>query len=464
MAIANPPWVTDVEHVLDNTCSLPEPTTLWIACSGGVDSCVLLKVVAEWARQRSNVQLNVIHINHQLSANAIAWQQHVEKLAKYYKLNCISKSVTIDNKNRHSLESQAREERYQAIFDVVNDDDIILLGQHLDDQVETVFLRLLRGSGPKGLSAMKQVSTRVHGAKTVSLVRPLLAVSRQEIEAYANNHDLVWVNDESNADLSFDRNMLRQQWFASAKQQWPQRWPGMQKAVLRSAVLAEQQQVALELLLSEKLATVTTSKNVLSKRALLTLDTRVRPELLRYWLSELTAQMPSSAVLSELCKALVSDQDRSPLIKWHEHEIRIHADRVVYLASGFHPNIIDTRLTNDKAIALQDWQGQQWYLNLDIQNHHSQLVLSQCSDVYTTELEALSAKIEFDAVCDLRVKSNVAKQLFATNLNGKPRPLKKWFKDWKTPTWYRDDIVGVFAGEHLLAVIESGNIRLNRQT
>ena len=183
MATVKPAWLASVEHVLSNACSTID-RTIWIACSGGLDSCVLLDIAAQWAGRNADNSVAVIHINHQLSPNADNWQKQVEQLAFRYQIRCVSKKVSVANDTRQSLESQARDARYESIFKTLNHDDVLLLGHHLDDQVETVLLRLLRGSGPKGLGAIRASTQRQYGQKSINLIRPLWSVQRSDLESY----------------------------------------------------------------------------------------------------------------------------------------------------------------------------------------------------------------------------------------------------------------------------------------
>ena len=108
-----------------------------------------------------------------------------------------------------------------------DDGDLIVTGHHSDDQAETFLLALKRGSGLKGLSAMQ--SEMAFGKQL--LVRPLLDISRLDIETYAKKHNLAWIEDESNSDECFDRNFLRHQILPKLNE----RWPSINKTIARSA-------------------------------------------------------------------------------------------------------------------------------------------------------------------------------------------------------------------------------------
>lgn len=117
-----------------------------------------------------------------------------------------------------SLERAAREARYQAFTEVAREGEAVLTGQHRDDQAETLLFRLLRGAGVRGLAAMPAHRPLAGGF----LVRPLLDVSRAELEAYAGDHQLKWIEDPSNADPRFSRNYLRHRVIPTLTERWPQ--------------------------------------------------------------------------------------------------------------------------------------------------------------------------------------------------------------------------------------------------
>jgi tRNA(Ile)-lysidine synthase len=125
-----------------------------------------------------------------------------------------------------SLERAARDARYQAFGAVIGAGQVLLTGQHREDQAETLLFRLLRGAGLRGLAAMPAFRPLAAGY----LVRPLLDVSRDELEIYADEHQLQWVEDPSNVDPRFSRNYLRHRVFPTLTQRWPQAAAGLARA------------------------------------------------------------------------------------------------------------------------------------------------------------------------------------------------------------------------------------------
>jgi len=173
----------------------PSAKKIAVALSGGVDSVVLL-------HQLKDRGVAAIHVHHGLSPNADAWADFCRKLCRSWGIPLTVKRVSV-RRAAKGLEAAAREARYGVFRKTPF--PVVALAHNLDDQAETVLMNLLRGAGVRGASGMAEHSKL--GAK--KLWRPLLAISRKEILAYAREHGLEWVEDESNADQSLTRNFVR---------------------------------------------------------------------------------------------------------------------------------------------------------------------------------------------------------------------------------------------------------------
>lgn len=184
-----------------------------IAFSGGLDSTVLLHLLAN---AKDLPPLSAIHIHHGLQAAADAWPAHCQSVCDA--LGVPLRIMRVHVQPGASLERAARDARYQAFAEVTGAGEVLLTGQHRDDQAETLLFRLLRGAGVRGLAAMPAHRPLAGG----HLVRPLLDVSRIELEAYAHEHQLQWIEDPSNADPRFSRNYLRHRVFPTLIERWPQ--------------------------------------------------------------------------------------------------------------------------------------------------------------------------------------------------------------------------------------------------
>jgi tRNA(Ile)-lysidine synthase len=172
-----------------------------VGLSGGIDSVVLLHILHGLA-PRSGYKLSAVHVNHGLSPNAGDWQRFCSAFC--LDLGVPFKAVKVKlKKQKLGLEAAAREARRAAMMKLSV--DAIAFGHHLDDQAETVLFNLLRGAGLEGASGMPAVGAL--GSKI--LLRPLLGITRETIRAYAGDHGLAWIEDESNRDETLTRNFIR---------------------------------------------------------------------------------------------------------------------------------------------------------------------------------------------------------------------------------------------------------------
>ncbi len=179
-----------------------------VACSGGADSVALLRVLLD-LREVLGVVLSVAHFHHQIrGAEADADQEFVQDLAAEHKLEFHPGSGNVPahaGEHKISLETAARDLRHQWFAELVNDGkaELIATAHTLDDQAETVLMRILRGTGARGLAGIAPAQKAKH------LVRPLLTTTRQEIEAYLKTIGQPWREDSSNRDAAHTRNRIR---------------------------------------------------------------------------------------------------------------------------------------------------------------------------------------------------------------------------------------------------------------
>ena len=178
------------------------PAQLAVAFSGGLDSTVLLHATIK-AHGKKNV--HAFHVHHGIQKEADQWQAHCQAVAK--KLGCHFDTRNVKLNKASNIESQARNLRYEALTQMCQAHKIqdLLLAHHLDDQAETVLIQLMRGAGLPGLSAMPQVKSK----ELIHLWRPFLNMRRKDLEIYAKEHQLTWIEDPSNQDESYRRNAIR---------------------------------------------------------------------------------------------------------------------------------------------------------------------------------------------------------------------------------------------------------------
>ncbi len=266
-------------EILQLALTRPTGGPLLVAFSGGLDSSVLLHALAHHAQSRT-AGIRAIHVHHGLQPRADEWARHCQDFCDALGIALTVVNVQVDRGTGEGLEAAARKVRYAAFENAVQAQEILVTAHHRDDQAETFLLRALRGSGPDGLAAMRpwrKFAASWHW-------RPLLAISRDDLLAYAQQHGLSWLDDPSNEDTHHDRNFLRQRILPLLRERWPQ----ADASFARSAVLNAD---AVELLDQEDALALAMTRSVdpqaLSASALLELTAPRRARVLRRWIEAL---------------------------------------------------------------------------------------------------------------------------------------------------------------------------------
>lgn len=275
-----------------------------LTLSGGADSVVLLDILAQ-LRAPLHFRLSALHVNHQISPNAPQWAEFCAGLCAGRDIPFRAVRVEVAHQPGESLEARARAARYRAFSE--QPADFVVLAQHLDDQAETLLLQLLRGAGAKGLSGMGEVQARGGGQGT--MIRPLLGIPRRAILDYAALRGLRWVEDESNADIAFDRNYLRHQVLPLLGR----RFPGYRETFARAGRnLAESAQLMDDLARLDWVEAA--SGDRLKAEALRGLSAARAKNLLRYWLMRLDVPMPSAGRLENALQQLRGSRDDAQIL------------------------------------------------------------------------------------------------------------------------------------------------------
>ena len=326
------------------------PSRIAVAYSGGLDSSVLLDAVAQYAA-RNGITLCALHIHHGISPYADQWQTHCANTCAQLNIELFTQKITLHNAQKQGLEEAARISRYAALGALCRQHQIacLLTAHHLDDQAETVLLQLLRGAGTAGLSSMDRWNSAASllGDATVLMVRPLLNVSRAVMEAYAIAQQLTYVEDESNQDLRYARNVLRQQVMPVLGNYFP----GFQERFSRSAQHMQSAQKLLIDLAEHDLARYSDDTG-LNLTHLRQLDDARIDNLLRYWLGKHNLRMPSFAWLSEMRQQLLEAKPDAQLCVTHPQcHIQRYRDHIFLT-----PRNADIAVKND--VEIFQWDGQ----------------------------------------------------------------------------------------------------------
>lgn len=300
-----------IAHLQDFFAARPPAAgALCVALSGGRDSVVLLHALSRLALPNP---LLALHVHHGLSPQADAWAAHCALLCRNLGVPLQVERVEVELASGSGLEAAARTARYRAFAACAA--ETLLLAHHAGDQAETVLFRLVRGSGVTGAAAM--LPERRWGRQR--LLRPLLAVTPEELATYAQAHSLSWVEDESNADRALSRNFLRHEILPRLGA----RFPGTQHALVQAAAhFAEADDLLSELATGDWQSCARGDGLDLARLRALS-PARIR-NLLRWRLRQMGWHAPATARLNEFVRQLqTAAPDRHPSLILAQGELRV---------------------------------------------------------------------------------------------------------------------------------------------
>ena len=298
------------------TSVVPSGSSLLVALSGGVDSVVLLHLLHQISRAFP-LRLSALHVHHGISRQADSWENFCIELCAKYSIPLQVEHVDIAPLREMGIEAAARQLRHAAL--ARQQVDFIALAHHRDDQVETLLLQLLRGAGVRGCSAMPIMKQREDAP---ALLRPLLDVARSELELYALEKALHWVEDDSNEDVSYPRNFLRHRVLPEIAQ----RFPAYRSTMARSAShFAEASALLDELAMQDAASAIQDAR--LSVAALRLLSNARGKNLLRYFLTQQGAPLPDTTRLTEMLRQLCAAGEGAQIrITWQDWQLRCYQD------------------------------------------------------------------------------------------------------------------------------------------
>jgi tRNA(Ile)-lysidine synthase len=393
-----------------------------LACSGGVDSTVLLHALA----QIGGRPLRAVYIDHGLQPESARWGDHVRELCRDWNVECAVITVDVDAAAGQGAEAVARDARYAALQQQLGSEEALLTAHHELDQLETYLLQLFRGAGVHGLAAMP---ARTHRRGYLHL-RPLLSVPAAQVRAYAQAAGLRWIEDPSNASHAYDRNFLRHEIVPLLLE----RWPGAAQSVARSARLTAEAAAMLDELAGLDSADATEYRR-LPLATLTALSPARRKNLLRYLLRSWRLPVPSAVQLDEALRSLMdAADDRQPLAAWPGARVRRYRDTLWFFSESGDPG------KASDAPELLDWDTSG---PLEMGEVRGRLELRDVTG-RGIALRCLSRPVS--------VRFRQGGERLRPVAGGRTRELKKLLQETDIVPWMRNHIPLVYAGDDLLAV------------
>jgi tRNA(Ile)-lysidine synthase len=365
-----------------------------------------------------------VHVDHGLHADSLQWAEFCRQQAQALGVAFESRHVEIDRDTGYGIEAAAREARYEALRSLLGGSEVLITAHHADDQLETVLLRLLRGTGVKGLGAIAEL--KPYGAGYLG--RPLLGFSRAEIRAQAERWSLDWMEDPSNRESYYERNYLRQRVLPHIESRWP--------AAARSAVrLAEHMRDAgdnLAALAKIDLGSDNVSEPV-ARATLRRLSPARQRNALRWLIEGHGLSMPNTKQLEELRESLaVIRPDARIRVAWPGAEVRVYRDKLYFLTP------------EDTA---------------QIAAPCGRLVLGEVCDCGAlgrlTLVAADGAGLPEDWVREgVEIRFRVGGERFKPLHGAHSKPLKQWLHETRIVPWMRDKIPLLYRHGQLIAIAD----------
>jgi len=415
-----------------------------ISYSGGLDSSVLLHLCSQLKEKLSalDITLEAIYIDHQLQTESGQWADVCQNTCQRYQIPFQSIKVDAQPKKRQSPEAAARDARYRALKEIVGQNDCLLTAHHLSDQAETFFLQMLRGAGPKGLAAMPMSKNFFHA----NMARPLLDFTQAEIQSYAEQQQLEWIEDLSNQDTRYKRNFLRHKIMPALKQQWP----AMEKTLQRVTHLQAESIEILEEVAAQDLRrcqyhpdidgsiSYFNPNQVLIISYLKQLSPARFNNCIQYWLRTQQAAVLNAVLLQRLQTEFITvDKERHPLIKWHnetqQFALRRHKDQLVLCFEQQFDSAKKYLWDIDKKNQLSTISGNLLLVSEQIVGEQNQSIKPQ----------KIGKRIE--------VRFRQGGEHFKLPNQGH-HSLKKWFQEQSIPSWLRGQLPLFYSNDRLFQV------------
>ncbi len=406
-----------------------------VAFSGGIDSLALLAGLQRLrgARpRRARVPLRAIHVDHGLSPRSGGWASACRRQCRALGVPLTVHRVRVVLGRGVSVESAARDARYARLRDSLRAGEILFTAHHLDDQFETLLLQLMRGAGVNGLAAMPEVASFGRGLH----LRPLLTLERRQLLGWVRAQGLEWIEDDSNADLRFDRNYLRLEVLPRLRS----RWPAAARVAARSAGHLADARALLAELAAQDLAAVLRDRAI-DIAALASLSAPRRRNAVRAWIVAQGLPVPDTRhlarILGELCAAR---RDARPMVAWPGAEVRRHRDRLYAIA----PLVSAAAASAAGATATLEWRWRR-ARPLELGDGLGSLVLRRDARG-PLEGTALPAT--------LRVSFRVGGERLRIRPGGPRRAVKELLRAGGVLPWMRAQLPLLRAGDRLVAVAD----------
>jgi len=364
-------------------------------------------------------RLRALHIDHGLNPHSRAWARACAQSARALHVPFASRRLSLTRVRGQSLEAQARAGRYALLAQALRPDERLLTAHHLEDQVETLLLQLLRGAGLKGVAAMPEM--RALPGSAVRVFRPFLGVARERLRAHAIARGLAWVEDESNASLAMDRNYLRHE----IAPRLDARFAGWREAAARFARHAAGADALLDELARADGVSGAAGEGMPIDAAL---PAARRANALRAFLAARGLAMPGAARLAEMARQLYDARADARVRIEHDGATLVRHRGVVHVAA---------RLSADREPWRVAWRGES---DLDLGPGRGRVSFEPSTGA------GLAAP---RAAGEWHFATRRGGERLRLAAGGRTRTLKNLLQEAAVPEWQRERLPLLYCGERL---------------
>jgi tRNA(Ile)-lysidine synthase len=396
--------------------ALDQDSTFYVAYSGGVDSHVLLSLMAQ-ARLQHGFNLEALHVNHKLQDESSLWATHCMKICAAMDVPLHQTALDLASNS----ESAARVGRYQWFAEQVLHNNVLLTGHHQQDRTETLLFNLMRGAGSAGLSGLRKIRP-FHRSK---LVRPMLGYSKQDVLDYAKQQQLQWVDDPSNQHNGYSRNHIRNKIIPHLTQFRVDAICNISRAadnlegensILREVAISDLVEI------SEHPKHPYDGSHALCFQDMQHLSKNRQANVVRFWLNSLNLHIPSKRLLNDLLLAFRTPPLGSAVLQENGFQFRFYRG-FMYAMPALH---------NDDSFSTIDWND----LDQPIDLYKKKIRVDA-----TDKLRKLFHSDRFSSPLGANLKlASRAKIENPKALQGHSLNLKNWLQDMGVPPWRRQDL------------------------
>lgn len=410
-------------HLTLNNKILNDFDKLGIAFSGGLDSSVLLNLISDQVIPKDRI--TALHINHGINNDSDKWEEFCAQTADG--LGVDFKSWKLKDLDKIS-EDILRNKRHEMFKSWADHNDLIITGHHLDDHIETVLFRLFRGTGIQGLEGIREISK----VRDINFYRPFLKNKKKEILKYAQEHNLSWVEDDSNRESQFSRNMIRNDLMPKIIS----RWPSIGKSIVKLSEEAKWNQKILTDIAREDLANIDARKDKINMQRLKSLSNERQKNAIVFWLNNKNDIYVPSKLMFQILSSVAepSSESRSFII----HSDSLNTDKRIIVSSK------EIRMVDQGSLRpLPENLRVNWDLKKSIKIPSGELSTQESYG------KGLDKKYLKD---DVIIKARVGGERCKPFGRDKSQKIKNLFQEFEIPDWKRNSIPLIYINDRIAAV------------